>query len=133
MLAAGGTWAGYSFDGLPRKGHDTVVARVLGRTVAHEIGHVLLRSTAHAHQGLMRPQFTVAELMDERLTRYQLEPAQVVALEGRTGAHLPASSPIALLSGAARPDDEGAPADRDLRSSLAICASSTSARPCNAC
>lgn len=131
QLAARGAWAGRPFDALPRRVHDDFVARALGRTIAHEIGHYLLRSTAHAHRGLMRPQFTAAELMDRRLAAYELEPAQVGVLEQRIEARVPASALVALLN--ARPDEGGAATDHDLRSSLAICASSTSARPCNGC
>jgi hypothetical protein len=134
MMAAGATWAGRSFDGLPQRVHDAFLARVLGRSVAHEIGHFLLRSPAHAHEGLMRPQFTVAELMDVRLSRYQLEPAQVLALERWIDARVPRPALVALLNGSMRPaSDARAAADFEIRSAMAICASSSSARPCNGC
>jgi hypothetical protein len=133
MMASGATWAGRSFDVLPQRVHDAFLARVLGRTVAHEIGHFLLRSTAHAHEGLMRPQFTVAELMDVRLSRYQLEPAQVGALAKRIEARTPRPALVALLNGSLRLDDDGAAPEFEIRSAMAICASSSSARPCNGC
>jgi hypothetical protein len=131
MLAAHGGWAGRPFDALPRRVHDDFVVRALGRSVAHEIGHYLLRSAAHTHHGLMRPQFTTIELMDTRRSAYALEPAQIGALAQRIDARL-LSSPLVTLR-SVRWDEGGAPVDYDRRSSLAICASSTSARPCSGC
>src|SRR6201988_590525 len=43
-----------SFDDLPAL-HDRRLGVVLGRAVAHEIGHYLLPTNTHATQGLMRP------------------------------------------------------------------------------
>jgi hypothetical protein len=39
---------------------------LLGRAIAHEIGHLLLRAPGHAHSGLMRPLWTDAELAQNR-------------------------------------------------------------------
>ena len=39
---------------------------LLGRAIAHEVGHLLLRAPGHAHSGLMRPLWTDAELMQNR-------------------------------------------------------------------
>lgn len=41
---------------------DAAVGRVLGRVVAHEIGHVLLLSTRHATAGLMSPSLQTLRL-----------------------------------------------------------------------
>jgi hypothetical protein len=41
------------------------MGRVLGRALAHEIGHYLLRSPDHSVTGLMRAQHSIAELMAE--------------------------------------------------------------------
>ena len=37
--------------------HDLLHMRMLGRCVAHELGHVLLDSAAHTPEGLMRGRF----------------------------------------------------------------------------
>jgi hypothetical protein len=37
-------------------------ATLLGRAIAHEIGHLLLASSRHAAVGLMRPEWSIAEL-----------------------------------------------------------------------
>ena len=57
--------------------YDDVVRRVanrtgleehalLGRAIAHEIGHLLLRAPGHGRSGLMRPLWTDAELSANR-------------------------------------------------------------------
>jgi hypothetical protein len=39
---------------------------LLGRAIAHEVGHLLLRAPGHGHSGLMRPLWTDAELAQNR-------------------------------------------------------------------
>jgi hypothetical protein len=41
---------------------ETLIGRAMGRALAHELGHYLLRSKVHAPSGLMRARFTAAEL-----------------------------------------------------------------------
>jgi len=47
-----------------RTGLDTQA--LLGRAIAHEVGHLLLRAPGHGHSGLMRPLWTDAELAQDR-------------------------------------------------------------------
>ena len=54
---------GLPFDNLPRALIDLLLARSLGRALAHEIGHYLFGS-AHTVHGLMRASFTPAELIE---------------------------------------------------------------------
>ena len=42
------------------------LGKVLGRTLAHEIGHYLLDTPTHAQRGLMRPHFDAFEFTDLR-------------------------------------------------------------------
>ena len=42
---------------------DRVLGRIVGRVLAHEIGHFVLRSPRHASRGLMRPIQYITELM----------------------------------------------------------------------
>jgi hypothetical protein len=50
---------------------------VLGRAVAHEIGHYLLRTGTHANQGLMRARIDAEEFADVRSRSFRLDnPAQ---------------------------------------------------------
>ena len=58
----------------PRVIREQVVGRAIGRVIAHEIGHVLLRSKSHAPRGLMRAVQRPDELIDPARTRYQLRP-----------------------------------------------------------
>ena len=46
--------------------------RILGRVVAHETGHYVLRSPGHAPSGLMRAVQTAAELGEMPTMRYRL-------------------------------------------------------------
>jgi hypothetical protein len=39
------------------------VSRLLGRVVAHELGHVLLRTSEHSRDGLMRPMFSIDDAL----------------------------------------------------------------------
>lgn len=56
---------------------------LLGRVVAHELGHVLLETTSHATSGLMRPVFGLSDVLstDERMT--QLSPTDTSRLAMR--------------------------------------------------
>jgi hypothetical protein len=56
-------WGGRPFDQWPPAWRDTLVGRALGRVLAHEIGHYLLASRAHAADGLMRARFDGDELL----------------------------------------------------------------------
>jgi hypothetical protein len=46
---------------------------VLGRAVAHEIGHFLLRTNAHSDSGLMRASIGAREFADPRADSFQLD------------------------------------------------------------
>src|SRR5437588_1150380 len=47
----------------PVKWHDVLLSRIIGRALAHELGHYVLASKAHTATGLMRPRFTLEELV----------------------------------------------------------------------
>ena len=46
--------------------HDALLTRVLGRALAHEIGHYVLNTKEHSRSGLMRAVHPIAELMELR-------------------------------------------------------------------
>jgi hypothetical protein len=54
---------GHPFDTLPTTLADTLVARALGRALAHEIGHYLLGTGQHSAHGLMRASFAPQDLL----------------------------------------------------------------------
>ena len=68
---------------LPLRSQRQFVAHALSRSIAHEIGHYLLRSSAHARRGLMRAQLTVSDIMENELSVFRLEPAEIDRLERR--------------------------------------------------
>jgi hypothetical protein len=101
-------WLGRPIDTLPPAFQQLLVTRALSRSAAHEIGHYLLRSSAHAARGLMRERMTVEEIMDDAPALNRLLPAEIAALDQRLAgevAEAPAPDP--------RPDIV-APRDRTL-------------------
>jgi len=55
---------------------------VLGRAIAHEIGHLILGSNSHSESGLMREVWTVEQLVKNRPEDWQFSPAQTAELRG---------------------------------------------------
>ena len=55
--------------------HDYRLGLVLGRAVAHEIGHYLLQTNTHAKQGLMRARIDAREFADLRSGGFHLDEA----------------------------------------------------------
>jgi hypothetical protein len=56
---------------------------VLGRALAHEIGHYLLDTETHARIGLMRPHFSADEFSDLRDGTFALDAAAAAWLRTR--------------------------------------------------
>jgi hypothetical protein len=54
--------------------HNELLARVLGRALAHEIGHYVLRMRGHSTVGLMRAVHPITELMEIRGGNLALSP-----------------------------------------------------------
>ncbi len=79
MIAAG-SWDHRSIAGLPPHAARLALRHGLARAAAHELGHYLLRSTAHARTGLMRAHFTVDDLLDSRAKATRLEAEQIARL-----------------------------------------------------
>ena len=59
------------------------VGRALGRVLAHELGHVLLAAQEHQRQGLMRPSFSLEDLVAGRRETFTLSPPEVDHLRER--------------------------------------------------
>lgn len=59
-----GTYCDVFYNSVERLHQDWHVSlpRVLGHTMAHEVGHVLLGTNAHSHVGIMRPNWQGQEL-----------------------------------------------------------------------
>lgn len=65
-------------------------AQALGRAIAHEIGHYLLRSASHSPRGLMRPEFTGQDFIERGPSRFQLTSSQQQQVRARLAAPLSA-------------------------------------------
>jgi hypothetical protein len=65
---------------------DADLATVLGRTIAHELGHLLLATTRHASHGLMRPLWTPEEVRRGRTADWAFAPRELAALRARRRA-----------------------------------------------
>jgi hypothetical protein len=59
---------------------DRLIGTMIGRALAHEIGHYLLASSKHANDGLMKPLITPAEFVKVGRKHLQLVPDHVRAL-----------------------------------------------------
>ncbi len=81
-------WQGPSIG--PRSLHDGHLGLVLGRVVAHEIGHYLLGTATHSRTGLMRARFETPDLIDRRSAAFHVDAA--------TAAQLRHAPDMALLS-----------------------------------
>lgn len=56
------------------------VATVLGRAVAHELGHLLIGRSTHSDQGLMRPLWTQAQVRRNSLTDWAFAAVDLSAI-----------------------------------------------------
>lgn len=68
QLLEQGSWNGRPFGSLPPVASSLFLQRAIGRAIAHEVGHYLLRSREHERRGLMRAVFSVDEIMKARPT-----------------------------------------------------------------
>jgi hypothetical protein len=64
----------------PKAVRDRILGRMIGRVLAHEIGHWVLRSRDHSTSGLMRAQQTTDALAEPGRARFALAPADVARL-----------------------------------------------------
>ena len=55
---------------------NVLVAKLLGRTLAHELGHVLLNSIRHENSGLMQAQFRASDVLRRPASSYTLNPSE---------------------------------------------------------
>jgi hypothetical protein len=70
---AGGGWLATVYADrvwLMAKAAGVATAELLGRTMAHEIGHLLLGTNVHASHGLMRASWSGADLRRNRATQW---------------------------------------------------------------
>jgi hypothetical protein len=68
---------------MPLSQRETLLARAMGRALAHELGHYLLASKAHTEHGLMKAVLTAVELFQPGNGAFRIEPAQRRAVAAR--------------------------------------------------
>ena len=73
---------------MPIVQRETLLARAMGRALAHELGHYLLASKVHAERGLMKAILTAAELFSPDSGRFRIEPAQRRVIAARLRGEL---------------------------------------------
>jgi hypothetical protein len=71
---------------------DFILGRALGRALAHEIGHFLLRSQQHSAVGLMRAFHPTGDLVDPDRRRFSLAAGDVRRLAAMTSSFATPSS-----------------------------------------
>lgn len=67
-------------DAMPLAYKELRLGRMLGRAIAHEIGHFLSQSTAHTRSGLMRATHTVPALVGDSLYPFRIDRVVFTAL-----------------------------------------------------
>jgi hypothetical protein len=72
-----------SVDLMPQAEINLSLGRMLGRALAHELGHFLLRSRFHTSAGLMRANRPVREFVALSRRGFEIDPAQRTAVVAR--------------------------------------------------
>ena len=67
------------------RGSDGDLGTLLGRAMAHEIGHLLMGRASHAVRGLMRPRWTRAEVARNVWADWRFDALDLRAIRARTG------------------------------------------------
>jgi hypothetical protein len=68
----------------PRALREEIIGRVVGRVLAHEIGHYVLGQKQHATAGLMRPLQRSDELVSPSRATFRLSAAEAAQLRARS-------------------------------------------------
>jgi len=68
-------------------------AALLGRAIAHELGHLLMATGAHGSNGLMRPVWSQSEIRRRQIDDWIFRPREIAAIKARAQALLLRVSP----------------------------------------
>jgi hypothetical protein len=63
---------------------DKLLATLIGRSLAHELGHILLNSLGHERSGLMRARYLAHDVMRDLPSAYTLDARQLSRLSAKT-------------------------------------------------
>jgi len=92
-IATSGEVMGLSPAQWPARLRDDIVARAVGRVLAHEVGHFLLRWPHHPDSGLMRGEFRASSLADPDDSAFSLTVVDRARFQivSAAGLHAPAA------------------------------------------
>jgi hypothetical protein len=85
------TWSGQPLANRPPTLRRQAAGRAIGRVIAHELGHYLLRMPWHGRDGLMRPVYSIPALLEPNTRKYRLgehDAARLRALFLDRGMHV---------------------------------------------
>jgi hypothetical protein len=90
--AGGGSLATVYADRVASMAQDAGIdtAELLGRTMAHEVGHLLLGTNQHAPHGLMRASWSGAELRRNRATQWRFGGEEAAVMRKGLATRVPA-------------------------------------------
>jgi len=71
--------------------------RLLGRAVAHEVGHLLLNRPTHGSRGLMRPVWTRVELQRDYASDWSFTAAEAVRMRKQAAARVGGPGPAGCM------------------------------------
>jgi hypothetical protein len=57
---------------------------LLGRAIAHELGHLLMATSAHGPNGLMRPVWSQSEIRSRQIDDWIFRPREIAAIRARS-------------------------------------------------
>lgn len=70
---------------------------LMGRAIAHELGHLLMASSAHGTQGLMRPVWSLPEVRRQHTRDWSFAPREIAAIKERARRRQRPLTDLALL------------------------------------
>ena len=84
---ADAVWMGRQLHTLPPAVTRRFLSQAVARTIAHEMGHFVLRSALHQSAGLMKARFSIRDLMAGDPGRLKLSPFEEARLEGSPSSY----------------------------------------------
>ena len=74
---------------MTRVERELLIARTMGRALAHEMGHYLLASKVHTPRGLMRANHSAYEFFATEQSGFRIDPAQRLTIAARLRGESP--------------------------------------------
>lgn len=85
-VLAAAPYRGKPLNQRPRSLLERFVTRAIGRAVAHELGHYLL-ARGHDHDGLMRPRYSIDDLMSDSNASFRVSSAAAAVARSALTRH----------------------------------------------